>query len=127
MQKFKEQPRLESITLSFHQRGCGVDGASLPNAALISTWPGLPQSTSPRYAAGSRGGQHDSFYSCHKERMPYDSGALPRVPRPGSTNADLCGREHAHAGYCPGNQLAFAQSVRRSRHAESGPRSCTMD
>jgi hypothetical protein len=27
MQKFKEQPRLESITVSFHQGGCGVDGA----------------------------------------------------------------------------------------------------
>jgi hypothetical protein len=68
--------RIRIHYLSFHQGGCGVDGASSPKAALISTWPGLPQSTSPRYAAAPRGGHHDFFYSCHKERMPFESGAL---------------------------------------------------
>lgn len=68
--------RIRIHYLSFHQGGCGVDGASSPKAALISTWPGLPQSTSPRYAAAPRGGHHDFFYSCHKERMTFESGAL---------------------------------------------------
>ena len=124
MQKFKEQPRLESITILSSGRVWRGRG-SLPKAALISTRPGLPQSTPPDMQQAQEVASTTSFIHATKRECPLIQGPL-RVPRPGSTNVELCGREHAHAGYCPGNQLAFAQSVRRARHAEFSSRSCTM-
>jgi hypothetical protein len=125
MQKFKEQPRLESITVSFHQGGCGVDGAHYRRRPSFQPCLAFP-SPRPPDAAGQEVASKTSFIHATKRERPLIKGP-PRVPWPGPTNVDLCGREHAHAGYCPGNQLAFAQSVRRARHAEFSSRSCTMD
>jgi hypothetical protein len=71
MQKFKEQPRLESITVSFHQGGCGVDGAHYRRRPSFQPCLAFPSPRPPDMQQAKRWPAR-LLYSCHKERTPFD-------------------------------------------------------
>jgi len=92
MQKFNEQPRLESITVSFHQGGCGVDGAHYRRRPSFQPGLAFPSPRPPDMQQAQEVASTTSFIHATKRECPLIQGPL-RVPRPGSTNVELCGRD----------------------------------
>lgn len=110
----------------FIKGGCGVDGGLLSDSDLhfnLAFPSPLPPDLQPQ-----RRPSQPSLFMLQRECSLIQAAPLESYG-PGQQTSNPCGREHGHAEYGPESQLAFAiaQSVRRSRHAKSGSRSCITD